>query len=59
MKDAYISLQLFKNRLGLISSFETKVACNFDIDELNAEEVNGFYEQIGLNEVLNKLECDK
>nr|WP_269430182.1 AbiV family abortive infection protein [Methanosarcina siciliae] len=42
-----MSLNLLKNRLNLVSSFENEISCKIDIDKLKKEDIENICKKIG------------
>ena len=49
-----VTISLLQSRIGLIQSFEDEVASSFDFSSVTCEMIAGFYDRIGLSEVLKK-----
>ena len=48
------ALQLLENRIGLVTSFETEVASKFKLDKLRSEDIERFYDKVGLSKLLKR-----
>jgi AbiV family abortive infection protein len=51
-----IALRLLKNRLELVTSFESDVASKFDFDKLKSSDIEHFYEKYGFSKILKRKE---
>ncbi|MFH0816261.1 MAG: AbiV family abortive infection protein [Methanobacteriota archaeon] len=49
-----ISIKLLEKRVRLMQSFENDIASKFDFNKITKEEIDDFYNKIGLNEILKK-----